>query len=89
MDVVILNSGLFLIEILKGWVNQDQFYMVLLYLMYLLNVILGGNDLICLVLEIEKNCQFLCNYLMKGMGFCGKIFGQMVYNGIMYDFVNY
>ena len=26
---------------------------------------------------------------MKGMGFRGKIFGQMVYNGITYDSVNH
>ncbi|HAR1653438.1 TPA: bifunctional metallophosphatase/5'-nucleotidase, partial [Enterococcus faecium] len=38
---------------------------------------------------IEKNRQFLRNYPMKGMGFRGKIFGQMVYNGIMYDSVNH
>ena len=26
---------------------------------------------------------------MKGMGFRGKIFGQMVYNGITYDSINH
>ena len=57
--------------------------------MHLLNVTLGGNDLIRLVLEIEKNRNFLRNYPMKGMGFRGKIFGQMVYNGITYDSINH
>lgn len=44
--------------------------------MHLLNVTLGGNDLIRLVLEIEKNRNFLRNYPMKGMGFRGKILGR-------------
>ncbi len=50
--------------------------------MHLLNVTLKGSDLIRLVLEIEKNRAFLRNFPMKGMGFRGKIFGQIVYSGI-------
>ncbi len=53
-DAAILNSGLFLTEIPKGRVNQDQLHTALPHPMHLLNVTLGGNDLIRLVLEIEK-----------------------------------
>ncbi|KEI55006.1 bifunctional metallophosphatase/5'-nucleotidase [Enterococcus faecium] len=88
-EAAILNSGLFLTEISKGRVNQDQLHTALPHPMHLLNVTLGGNDLIRLVLEIEKNRNFLRNYPMKGMGFRGKIFGQMVYNGITYDSINH
>ncbi|HAP7877724.1 TPA: bifunctional metallophosphatase/5'-nucleotidase, partial [Enterococcus faecium] len=88
-EAAILNSGLFLTEIPKGRVNQDQLHTALPHPMHLLNVTLGGNDLIRLVLEIEKNRNFLRNYPMKGMGFRGKIFGQMVYNGITYDSINH
>ena len=88
-EASILNSGLFLTEIPKGRVNQDQLHTALPHPMHLLNVTLGGNDLIRLVLEIEKNRNFLRNYPMKGMGFRGKIFGQMVYNGITYDSINH
>lgn len=57
--------------------------------MHLLNVTLKGSDLIRLVLEIEKNRAFLRNYPIRGMGFRGKIFGQVVYSGISYDVVNH
>ncbi|MPN27495.1 hypothetical protein SDC9_174929 [bioreactor metagenome] len=57
--------------------------------MHLLNVTVKGADLIRLILEMEKNRNFLRNFPMNGMGFRGKIFGQIVYNGITYDEVNH
>ena len=84
-----LNSGLFLTGLPAGLINQDQLHTALPHPMYLLNVTLKGSDLIRLVLEIEKNRAFLRNYPIRGMGFRGKIFGQVVYSGISYDAVNH
>ncbi|MBO1103491.1 bifunctional metallophosphatase/5'-nucleotidase [Enterococcus hirae] len=84
-----LNSGLFLIGLPAGLINQDQLHTALPHPMHLLNVTLKGSDLIRLVLEIEKNRAFLRNYPIRGMGFRGKIFGQVVYSGISYDAVNH
>ena len=85
----ILNSGLFLTSIPEGIVDQDQLHTALPHPMHLLNVTLKGSDLIRLVLEIEKNRAFLRNFPMKGMGFRGKIFGQIVYSSISYDAINH
>lgn len=84
-----LNSGLFLTGLPAGLINQDQLHTALPHPMHLLNVTLKGRDLIRLVLEIEKNRAFLRNYPIRGMGFRGKIFGQVVYSGISYDAVNH
>lgn len=84
-----LNSGLFLTGLPSGLINQDQLHTALPHPMHLLNVTLKGSDLIRLVLEIEKNRAFLRNYPIRGMGFRGKIFGQVVYSGISYDAVNH
>ncbi|MEB8420858.1 bifunctional metallophosphatase/5'-nucleotidase [Enterococcus hirae] len=84
-----LNSGLFLTGLPAGLINQDQLHTALPHPMHLLNVTLKGSDLIRLVLEIEKNRAFLRNYPIRGMGFRGKIFGQVVYSGISYDAVNH
>lgn len=84
-----LNSGLFLTELPEGEVDQDQLHTALPHPMHLLNVSLKGSDLIRLVLEIEKNRAFLRNYPMRGMGFRGKVFGQIVFSGISYDSVNH
>ncbi|EMF0149697.1 metallophosphoesterase [Enterococcus hirae] len=84
-----LNSGLFLTGLPAGVINQDQLHTSLPHPMHLLNVTLKGSDLIRLVLEIEKNRVFLRNYPIRGMGFRGKIFGQVVYSGISYDAVNH
>lgn len=86
--VAMLNSGLFLTEIVAGFVDQDQLHAALPHPMHLLNVSLKGSDLIRLILEIEKNRAFLRNYPIRGMGFRGKVFGQVVYSGVSYDAVN-
>ncbi|MEQ7179638.1 bifunctional metallophosphatase/5'-nucleotidase [Enterococcus thailandicus] len=85
----ILNSGLFLTDIPAGIIDQDELHTALPHPMHLLNVTVKGADLIRLILEMEKNRNFLRNFPMNGMGFRGKIFGQIVYNGITYDEVNH
>ncbi|MFV0561118.1 MAG: bifunctional metallophosphatase/5'-nucleotidase [Enterococcus sp.] len=88
-DVAILNSGLFLTDIPEGIVNQDQLHTALPHPMHLLNVTLTGKEVIRMVLEMEKNRNFLRNFPMIGMGFRGKIFGEIVYSGLTFDEVNH
>ncbi|MGX7125636.1 bifunctional metallophosphatase/5'-nucleotidase [Enterococcus viikkiensis] len=88
-DVAILNSGLFLTDIPAGMVNQDQLHTALPHPMHLIRVTLDGNNLIRLILEMEKNRHFLINFPVMGMGFRGKVFGHLVYDGIEYDAVNH
>lgn len=84
-DVAILNSGLFLTSIGQGLVNQDELHQTLPHPMHLIRVTLKGCDVIRLVGEIEKNRGFLRNFPIQGMGFRGKIFGQIFYDGLSYD----
>lgn len=88
-EAAVLNSGLFLTDIPAGLVNQDQLHEALPHPMHLIKVTLKGKDLIRLVLEMEKNRHFLVQFPMMGMGFRGKVFGRIVYDGIEYDAVNH
>lgn len=87
-EVSILNTGLFLSSIDQGIVNQDQLHTALPHPMHLIRVTLLGKDVIRLVLEMERNRNFLRNYPIIGMGFRGKIFGEIHYSGIEFDEVN-
>ncbi|MGG5317270.1 bifunctional metallophosphatase/5'-nucleotidase [Enterococcus sp. AZ072] len=88
-DVAILNSGLFLSDIPAGVVNQDQLHTTLPHPMHLIRVTLTGNELVRLILEMEKNRHFLINFPVIGMGFRGKVFGHLVYEGVSFDAVNH
>lgn len=87
-DVAILNSGLFLSDLPAGIVNQDQLHTALPHPMHLIRVTFSGKELIRLILEMEKNRHFLINFPVIGMGFRGKVFGHLVYEGLSYDSVN-
>lgn len=83
-EVAILNSGLFLIDLPVGIVNEDILHSTLPHPMHLIKVTLKGIDLIRLIREMEKNRQYLRKFPIVGMGFRGKIFGDLYYGGITY-----
>ncbi|MGY3766451.1 bifunctional metallophosphatase/5'-nucleotidase [Vagococcus vulneris] len=80
-----INSGLFLTDLLVGNLTALDLHQCLPHPMNLINVKLKGNELIRLVLEIEKNRDFLRNFPIVGMKFRGKVFGEMWYHGLKYD----
>lgn len=88
-EAAVLNSGLFLGDLPAGRIDQDQLHTILPHPMHLIRVTLKGADVIRFVLEMEKNRRFLRNYPIVGMGFRGKIFGELVYKGISYDAINH
>ncbi len=81
----ILNTGLFLTGLPKGVIDRNQLHKMLPHAMHVMKVELSGADLIRLVREIEKNRNFLRRFPLKGMGFRGKVFGEVHYAGIDYD----
>lgn len=87
-SVAILNTGLFLKPLKKGRVNQNDLHQILPHPMHLIRVTLKGADFIRFVLEVEKNRAFLRRFPIVGMGFRGKIFGDIVYTGFSYDRMN-
>ncbi len=80
-----MNTGLFLGGLEAGLVTKDDLQSQLPHPMHLIKVTLKGYDLWRLVLEMEKNRLFLRKFPIKGMSFRGKIFGDIVYDGITVD----
>lgn len=81
-DAAILNNGLFLNSLNAGMITKADLHAQMPHAMHLINVQLRGIDLWRLVMEMEKNRCFLRRYPLKGMGFRGKIFGEIIYDGI-------
>lgn len=84
-EAAVLNNGLFLTDIPAGIVNEDQLHEALPHPMHLIKVELNGTDMTRLIREMEKNRQYLRKFPIMGMGFRGKIFGELCYSGIRYD----
>ncbi|SPC37078.1 bifunctional metallophosphatase/5'-nucleotidase [Latilactobacillus fuchuensis] len=84
-DTAILNTGLFLTDLPAGVITKDDVQTQLPHPMHLIKVTLKGYDLWRMVLEMEKNRLFLRKFPIKGMSFRGKIFGDVVYDGIAVD----
>ncbi|WP_271489374.1 bifunctional metallophosphatase/5'-nucleotidase [Enterococcus sp. 5H] len=84
-DAAILNNGLFLTDIPTGTVNKDQLHETLPHPMHLIRVTLSGFELSRLVKEMEKNRHYLRKFPISGMGFRGKVFGELYYDGLTYD----
>lgn len=84
-DVAILNNGLFMADIPAGIVDENQLHQSLPHPMHLIKVTLNGADLIRLAREMEKNRHFLRKFPIVGMGFRGKVFGELRYSGLKYE----
>lgn len=85
VEAAILNSGLFLTNIPEGEVNVGQLHQALPHPMHLIKVTLSGAQLIHMLQEMNKNQPYLKNFPITGMGFRGKVFGELCYSGISYD----
>ncbi|WP_261810809.1 bifunctional metallophosphatase/5'-nucleotidase [Levilactobacillus humaensis] len=84
-QAAILNSGLFLADLPRGVVTQDQLHTILPHSMHVMRVTLSGYDLWRLIQEAEQARLFLRHFPQRGMGFRGKVFGELNYLGIAYD----
>jgi 2',3'-cyclic-nucleotide 2'-phosphodiesterase (5'-nucleotidase family) len=84
-ELAILNTGLFQTDLPKGAVNMDQLHQTLPHPMHIVRVTLVGKEFKRMIWEMEKNRAFLRPFPILGMGFRGKIFGEIVYKGITYD----
>lgn len=84
-DAAILNAGLFMTSLDKGIITNDELHKMLPHPMRILRVTLSGADLIQVIQEMEKNRAYLRGFPIKGMGFRGEYFGEIVYNGLSFD----
>lgn len=84
-DVAILSTGLFLRPLSAGLVTRKDIHELLPHPMRPTRVTLTGENIYRMIREMEKNRHYLRNFPIKGMGFRGKVFGEICYDGIMYD----
>lgn len=84
-DAAVLSSGLFLKDLKQGVVTQKDLHQALPHAIHVMQTTLTGDNVWRLVMEMEKNRAFLRRHEQKGMGFRGKIFGELVYRGITVD----
>ncbi|MCH4010323.1 5'-nucleotidase C-terminal domain-containing protein [Companilactobacillus sp.] len=84
-DAAVLSSGLFLQDLNEGIVTEKDLHEALPHAIHVMQTTLTGDNVWRLVMEMEKNRAFLRRHLQKGMGFRGKIFGELVYRGIKVD----
>lgn len=84
-EAAVLNNGLFLADLPEGIINADQLHEALPHPMHLIKVTLKGSDMSRLIREMEKSRQFLQKFPIRGMGFRGKIFGELCYDGIRFE----
>lgn len=89
VDLAMLNTGLFLIDLPAGNVSKKDLHEALPHPMHLSKLTLTGEHLIELLDEISSQVEDLQFKLINGLGFRGKIFGEVIFKGIRFDRVNY
>jgi len=80
-----LNGGLFMQELPQGPVNLNDLHTMLPHAMHVIRVSLTGQALWRLVYEMELARPFLDKFQLHGMGFRGKVFGYIQYQGLTWD----
>ena len=84
-EVAILSSGLFLKDLPKGIITEKNLHDILPHAIHVMRTTMTGDNVWRLVMEMEKNRLYLRTHQQKGMGFRGKIFGELIYRGIKID----
>ncbi|MCZ2492909.1 bifunctional metallophosphatase/5'-nucleotidase [Dellaglioa carnosa] len=82
-DIAMLNGGLLLKNLQKDVVTKNDLHQTLPHPMRVITVKLTGYNLIRLMQEIKKNRSFLKKFPIRGMGFRGQLFGEVVVDGLM------
>ena len=85
MDIGILNSGLFLEDLSAGLVTKETLHSILPHPMRLITCELDGKTFRELIWGMEEKRINLRTRQVTGMGFRGKIFGELCYKGISVD----
>ena len=85
VDIGILNSGLFLEDLSAGLVTKETLHSILPHPMRLITCELDGKTFRELIWGMEEKRINLRTRQVTGMGFRGKIFGELCYKGISVD----
>lgn len=81
-DLAFLNSGLFLSDLPRGRVNHRDLHEALPHPMHLAKISMTGEQLYEFLCEVDDQVDDLQYKLINGLGFRGKVFGEIIYKGI-------
>lgn len=81
----LLNSGLFLSDLPQGVITEQHLHEALPHPMHLAIVEMTGENLIKMLNEMAGQTEDLRYKLINGLGFRGKIFGELVSNTFAYN----
>jgi len=84
-DLAILNSGLFLADLPAGIITKNNLHKILPHPMRLLECTLTGEHFKVMIDEMESQKIELMTKKISGMGFRGRIFGELCYRGFAVD----
>ncbi|XJS11449.1 bifunctional metallophosphatase/5'-nucleotidase [Aerococcaceae bacterium WGS1372] len=85
VDYAILNSGLFLRDLEEGILSEKELHEALPHPMHLAKVTLKGCYLKEMLYDMQSQQEDLRYKLISGLGFRGKVFGELVYKGLSYN----
>lgn len=85
IDIGLLNAGLFLDSLAKGVVTKADLHRMLPHPMRLIRCKMLGKDFCRMVFDMEDQRDELRIKTVMGMGFRGKVFGELCYKGIKVD----
>lgn len=83
--IAILSSGLFLSDLPSGTISNNDLHEALPHPMHIAILTFSGERLILLLEEMVEQEEDLRFRMISGMGFRGKIFGELVMRGVHYD----
>ncbi|GAP00475.1 bifunctional metallophosphatase/5'-nucleotidase [Fructobacillus ficulneus] len=85
LDVAFCSAGLFLQDLPVGENTAEDFLASMPHSIHPMVATLTGNELKDLVAELKAKEASLLNQRVKGSGFRGKVFGQVLLSGLTYD----
>lgn len=81
-NIAMLSTGLFMENLLAGSVNANDIHELLPHAVHPLRTTLAGRDLWRLYQEVKKNRLFMRAARIRGMGFRGEAWGEIVWDGL-------
>ena len=85
VENAILSSGLFLSDLPRGLINEHHLHEALPHPMHLAVVEMNGLHLKEMLAEMNQQADDLRYKLINGLGFRGKIFGELIFKGIAFN----
>jgi len=85
VDACVFNTGLLVTEALPSQLTLDDLHQFLPHSMRLVRLTIRGKELKEVLREMLDVSAMLSGQNIRGMGFRGKRFGQLIFQGISFD----